>query len=343
MDAFTAWLDVAWDSAFALTASAWAALAAWVAVGVGLGTVLVSFRYARKQVEQAKLQLNQSESARVEQAEASEAARRSSEQASLSQSRDAERARLQQAEEAQKLREEQAQPNVVMYAEPNTTHWGFLELVVKNFGLTPAYDIRLAFDDEPTVAPFTDLSTGEEVSHLNYPRRIPLLAPNQEWRTNWDSTGRRNDADATSEEKLKKTFEGTVSYKDSRGKSFINNAILDWSSFDGTTVIDTYTMHDLVNRVEKQNALIGKAVDNLAHFATEHRGIWVYTGDGAQESSHRTRDAEQRRQIIDHRREQMRNRRRQNEANPPSGDETPPHSTPETRTSEPEPPVSQGG
>jgi hypothetical protein len=57
----------------------WSALAAWVAVVVGIATIIVAGRYAKEQVAKAQGQID----------------------------------------EARRTREEQAQPNVVMYAEPN--------------------------------------------------------------------------------------------------------------------------------------------------------------------------------------------------------------------------------
>ena len=44
------------------------------------------------------------------------------------------------------------QPNVVMFMEPAATDWDLIELVVKNFGRTPAYNIRFDFPQPPTVA-----------------------------------------------------------------------------------------------------------------------------------------------------------------------------------------------
>ncbi len=45
----------------------WSALAAWVAVGVGIVTVLVAGRYAKRQVEEARRQVSEAQSARLAQ------------------------------------------------------------------------------------------------------------------------------------------------------------------------------------------------------------------------------------------------------------------------------------
>lgn len=85
-----------------------------------------------------------------------------------------------QVKEARKTREEQAQPNVVMFAEPNYTHWHAFEIVVKNFGSTPAFNIRLHFDQVPQVS--RNGGPEAEVTDLWIPEVIPVLAPQQEWR-----------------------------------------------------------------------------------------------------------------------------------------------------------------
>jgi len=83
-------------------------LAAWAAVVAavtGLGTLLVAVvaaRYAKKQVDGARAQLD----------------------------------------EARTLRKEQAQPYVVMYAEPAEHDPNVIDLVLKNFGTTAALDVR---------------------------------------------------------------------------------------------------------------------------------------------------------------------------------------------------------
>ena len=48
----------------------------------------------------------------------------------------------------QRAREDAAelmQPNVSMFMEPSASDWHLVELVVKNFGKTPAYGIRFEF------------------------------------------------------------------------------------------------------------------------------------------------------------------------------------------------------
>ena len=77
-----------------ISAGAWTALAAWLAVVVGTAGLV----YAWRQYQRAKDQTA-----------------------------------------------ELMQPNVAMFMEPSATDWHLIELVVKNFGRTPAYGIRFEF------------------------------------------------------------------------------------------------------------------------------------------------------------------------------------------------------
>lgn len=44
---------------------------------------------------------------------------------------------------------EQTRPHVAMFMEPHAADWHVIELVVRNFGKTAAYDIRFAFTQPP--------------------------------------------------------------------------------------------------------------------------------------------------------------------------------------------------
>jgi hypothetical protein len=94
-----------------------------------------------------------------------------------------------QVKEARETRERVAQPEVVVYVDHHKVR-RYMDLVIKNFGQTTAYNIRLTLPPL-LVAPFTSRLTGEEVTSLWVPETIAVLAPGQEWRTGWDSAVRR--------------------------------------------------------------------------------------------------------------------------------------------------------
>ncbi|WP_141659187.1 hypothetical protein [Mycobacterium europaeum] len=121
----------------------WSALAAWFAVAVGVVTVVVAGRYAKQQVEKAQDQVN----------------------------------------EARRAREEQAQPTVVIYSELNPSAKQYIEIVVKNFGTTPAYDVLVTV--EPPLKATPNLISRDKLFDVLIPEFL-ILAPGQEWRTGWD-------------------------------------------------------------------------------------------------------------------------------------------------------------
>ena len=106
---------------------------------------------------------------------------------------------------------EQTRPNVAMFMEPHPADWHVIELVVRNFGQTAAYDIRFSFSNPPTVAEYENSADGyADITELQLPRELPVLAPGQEWRMVWDSALDRAEIGSGIESR----FAGTVTYYD---------------------------------------------------------------------------------------------------------------------------------
>jgi len=95
-----------------------------------------------------------------------------------------------QVKVARQTREEQAQPNVVIYAESTPSHWQFLDVVLKNFGTTPAYNVTVEITPELRESPEYQ---GAEITKVPFPELTRTLAPGQEIRTNWDFAVNRED------------------------------------------------------------------------------------------------------------------------------------------------------
>ena len=274
------WVGDVWNFLFALSSGAWSAVATWLAVGVGTITILVTGTYAKRQVDAAQAQLV--------------AANGQIEQAKL-QLKEAEKARESQEQQAQILRKEQAQPNVVVFMEPTKDHWGFVDLIVKNFGATPARDVHLAFEPELSIAPITNAADENRFEKLGYPAVIPFLAPGQEWRTLWDSARRRNDEDKHRKQRnaalpadeplqlMTSRFDATVTFKDSDGESLTTTSILDWEHLNGRMTVDTKTVHHLAKSVDKQMREMNKRLagigDSVNDLSAEGTGVWIYQGD----------------------------------------------------------------
>ena len=132
-------------------------------------------------------------------------------------------------EEAEKV----LQPQVAMFVEPSASDWHLIELVVKNFGRTPAYGIRFEFVNPPTVGKYETAYEDHyvDIAPLNLPAEIPYLAPTQEWRIVWDSALDRRELG----EAIASRFQGAITYYDQpktngKGKSgtqFRSTAVLD--------------------------------------------------------------------------------------------------------------------
>ncbi|MGV0792939.1 hypothetical protein [Mycolicibacterium sp. XJ1819] len=177
---------------------------------------------------------------------------------------------------ARRQTEELMQPNVAMYMEPAANDWHLVELVVKNFGRTAAFDIRLEFAHPPTVAKYE--STYEDnyvdIVPLNLPAEIPYLAPSQEWRIVWDSALDRRELG----EAIASRFDGAVTYfgepagdRKSRGKKrakrrFRSTAVLDWATLHPVERLELLTTHDLA-RQEKQKLELLRHLLTYYHYA----------------------------------------------------------------------------
>lgn len=272
----------------------WSAMAGWATVGVALG----AFVYAKRQVHEARQsRLSQEKHAREsldQQAELSKkslrrqmwdsrealrqqrlesgAALRQQERAIDEQRQIAQESLNEQARQAQLTRDEMAQPNVVMYAEPNLNDWQNLEIVIKNFGSTPAYDV-VPIIDPPLQSLPNNLTNGEFYT-IPLPATIPILAPNQEWRTFWDDAVERKEyeddirvdilrtdpsasgtgVDLTlriAERMPRALHTGSVRFSDRNGRIQTNDSVLDFNMLKGSMRMRTYGLRDIAKKYVK--------------------------------------------------------------------------------------------
>jgi hypothetical protein len=160
-----------------------------------------------------------------------------------------------------KLGFEGNRPQVTMFMEPHAADWHLIELVVRNFGQRTAYDVQFRFDNPPTVAEYENAYEGVvDISELQLPDGLPVLAPGQEWRTVWDSALDRHQLGGA----IASRFAGAVTYYDSpapegrwrrlearRRKPIETKVLLDWDTLPPVQRIELMTTHDLAKQ-EKQ-------------------------------------------------------------------------------------------
>jgi hypothetical protein len=182
---------------------------------------------------------------------------------------------------------EQTRPNVAMFMEPHPADWHVIELVVRNFGQTTAYDIQFSFSNPPTVAEYENSADGyADITELQLPRELPVLAPAQEWRMVWDSALDRAEIGSGIESR----FTGTVTYYDRpntpRGWRFWRrnrhalqtDVVLDWNALPPVQRIELMTTHDLAKR-EKLKLELLRGVLTYFHYASKETRTDVFRSE----------------------------------------------------------------
>ncbi|CPR11854.1 hypothetical protein BN971_03144 [Mycobacterium bohemicum DSM 44277] len=186
-----------------------------------------------------------------------------------------------------RLLAEQNRPHVAMLMEPHPSDWHIIELVVRNFGRTAAYDIQFAFSNRPTVAQYESATDGyADVVELQLPRELPVLAPGQEWRMVWDSALDRAEIGSGIESR----FTGTLIYYDRpqrpRGRRFWRHertpleteVVLDWDELPPVQRIELMTTHDLAKR-EKQKLELLRGLLTYFHYASKETRPEVFRSE----------------------------------------------------------------
>jgi hypothetical protein len=179
---------------------------------------------------------------------------------------------------ARQQADELLQPNVAMFMEPAANDWHLVELVVKNFGQTPAYGIRFEWAHPPTVGKYETVYEDRyvDIVPLNLPAEIPYLAPSQEWRIVWDSALDRRELGET----IASRFDGAVTYsnqpKDAKvskrsRRQFKSTAVLDWATLHPVERLKLLTTHDLARQEKQKLELLRNLLTYYHYAASESR------------------------------------------------------------------------
>jgi hypothetical protein len=193
-----------------------------------------------------------------------------------------------QIRRSHRLRAEQTRPHVGMFMEPHAADWHVIELVVRNFGQTPAYNVQFTFEHPPTVAEYENATDGyADVVELQLPSQLATLAPGQEWRTVWDSALDR----VALGESIESHFTGTVTYYDhpekpsgwkirrrERRRPLATTVVLDWGALPPVQRIELMTTHDLAKR-EKQKLELLRSLLTYFHYATKETRSDVFRSE----------------------------------------------------------------
>lgn len=170
-----------------------------------------------------------------------------------------------QLEETRATRREQAQPYVVMYAEPSTVDPYVIELVIKNYGTTAAFGVAINLDSTPRRS--GESLRREEVIDVVMPHVIPILAPGQEYRTQWDHAVLRRKVNPPQEHR------GQLTYRDSRGEQLNSPVHLDWHNLTQRTWQHQSGLHEAAEA-------LGQIRDRLARWEAPSGALAAVARDG---------------------------------------------------------------
>ncbi|MCV7343800.1 hypothetical protein [Mycolicibacterium rhodesiae] len=196
-----------------------------------------------------------------------------------------------QVQAARDTAERVAQPDVVVFIERDPHNWHYMDLVVKNFGQTTAYNLRITLPPL-AVVPWKRADTGEEVTSLYVPQTIAVLAPQQEWRTSWDSGIEREEYKG----ELQSHFVGHVEFDDKMNP--------DRPSYRNPISLDADMLRDSMHVTTEKSRTVEKALyeisGTLKGYKSQHGGMWVYTVPGDDERQYYAAVAERRRANREH-------------------------------------------
>jgi hypothetical protein len=181
--------------------------------------------------------------------------------------------------------------------EPHASDWHLIELVVRNFGQTAAHDVRLMFDNPPTVGQYENEHDGMvSVAELALPSTIPALAPGQEWRTVWDSALSRAELGGS----IQWRFTGAVKYFGEHRHEYETQVVLDWDDLQPVQRVELMTGYDLAKRERNKLELLRNLLTYF-HYASQETRTEVYQNeiDGVRRATDAVKERLRSRQLDD--------------------------------------------
>jgi len=149
------------------------------------------------------------------------------------------------------MREIQSEPNISIYYK-SEEHIGLIDIVIKNIGQGPAFNIQFEVD------PDFKYTEKKNISELNlFKIGLKYLAPNQE------ITFFLNSLVAIMEKKLCMNFDLTVKYSNAAGKSLQNTYNIDLSEILGLRHVGEPPLKKIGDQLEKINNEIKKMYSYL--------------------------------------------------------------------------------
>jgi len=139
--------------------------------------------------------------------------------------------------ETRKMREAQTEPNISITIQPREEWMNFVDLIIQNIGLGPAYNIKFEINpDFKTI-------TGKFLSEYGFMKNgLNFFAPNQKFQFFLVSLV---------EYFPKEIFEIKVSYQNSIGKTYEDLYLIDFSQFEEVSQLGKPHLYKIANNIEK--------------------------------------------------------------------------------------------
>ena len=151
--------------------------------------------------------------------------------------------------ETKKMRESQTEPKVSVTIQPREEWINFIDMVIQNIGLGPAYNIKFE------VSPDFEYTKGGFLSNLGFIKNgLGYLSPNQKLQFFLTSLSENFEV------KTKKPFKIKVTYQNSLGKKYEDVYIIDFSQLIGLSQLGEPPLYKIAKNIDD----IRKDIHNLS-------------------------------------------------------------------------------
>lgn len=183
--------------------------------------------------------------------------------------------------ETRRMRKAQTDAKVTVRAETRKEAINFIDFVVANEGVGPAYDVK--FNLEPLSSRENDESILSKINSLGFINKgLDYISPNQEIRTFLTSMFQ------DFEKKIDTAFNLTISYKNSSGERLEDVYLIDMSIFKGMNQIGKPDLYSIAKDIEK----IQKDFHNISTGYTKLKVITQTKSEFNREEQERFEEAE---------------------------------------------------
>jgi len=169
--------------------------------------------------------------------------------------------------ETRRMRKAQTDAKVTVSVESRPQHFGFVDIVVRNEGVGPAYDVH--FGVQPLAAGAGDQSLVDTISELGFIQKgVGYFSPNQEFRSFLASLRENHEL------KMETTITVDVSYRTAAGEEVKDRYDLDFSVFRNMVQLGKPDLYSIAQSVEKVQK-------DVHHLTTGWKRLEVITQDKA--------------------------------------------------------------